>query len=99
MTSLFNTMQEVKFPTGIPMSQVRQEVDKQLANKIQDKDLRAFILTNLTQKPDGSFNWRVNLPTLINTFTKNIFNFPKVIESQFHGPVLFVGGGESDYLK
>ncbi|KAJ8984150.1 hypothetical protein NQ317_017801 [Molorchus minor] len=44
-----------------------------------------------------SYNWRVNIPVLLANFN-NIANFPLLNDMQYNGPVLFVGGDNSDFI-
>lgn len=51
--TFFNILQSVQFPKNVTISQARTEIDKQLAQQVDDKGIRAFLLTNLVQKEDG----------------------------------------------
>lgn len=53
LPSLFDILQSVQFPSNVPVSQARVQVDKQLVELVDDKGIRAFLLTNLVQKEDG----------------------------------------------
>lgn len=47
-----------------------------------------------------SFKWRHNVEALSENFEKNIAGFPADVSTlQYTGPVLFIGGAKSDYLK
>ncbi|KAK9874452.1 hypothetical protein WA026_002791 [Henosepilachna vigintioctopunctata] len=93
-----NALKSLNIPNNIPLSTARTNADKQLAERgVSSKGLRAFLLTNLFQNPDGSFNWRVNLPTLL-TNLDNIREFPYEEGKVFNGPTLFIGGSASDYI-
>ncbi|KAF2894290.1 hypothetical protein ILUMI_11882 [Ignelater luminosus] len=96
---IFNAMQKVLMPKNVPMSSARISADLQLSRSINDKGLRAFILTNMVQKSDGSYAWRINIPVLLSNFNEHILSFPKIDGLQFEGPVLFVGGGKSDFIQ
>lgn len=48
-------MQKVLLPKNVPMSSARIGADLQLSRSINDKGLRAFILTNMVQKSDGRY--------------------------------------------
>lgn len=41
----------------------------------------------------------MNVPVLAESFTEHIGKFPDVGDAKFEGPVLFVAGGASDYVK
>ncbi|KAK4877768.1 hypothetical protein RN001_010274 [Aquatica leii] len=98
MPTLFMALQNVKLPSNTPLSTARLNADAQLAKSISDKGLRSFLLTNLTQKSDGSFVWRPNISVLVNNFTEHIATFP-MTRNIFNGPVLFVAGGVSDFIQ
>ncbi|EFA05188.1 sn-1-specific diacylglycerol lipase ABHD11 [Tribolium castaneum] len=98
MPGLFNVMQNLNMPKNVSMSVARSQTDLQLARFIGDKGLRNFLLTNLVQKLDGSYMWRINIPTLMASF-EEIATFPPINKYKFEGPVLFVGGGASDYIQ
>ncbi|KAJ8953715.1 hypothetical protein NQ314_007325 [Rhamnusium bicolor] len=97
MPALFQALESVNLPSEIPMSQARATVDLQLSKSIPEKTLRSFLLTNLVQRDNGSYNWRVNIPVLLSNFN-NIARFPLVNDLQYEGPVLFLGGGNSDFI-
>lgn len=59
--------------------------------------LRQFLLTNLIQV-DNSYQWRINLESINLNFKNNLSIFPPV-QSSFHGPTYFIGGGNSTFLK
>lgn len=97
--SLFDVLKEVKFPSNVTLAQARSEIDKQMAERVQNSGIRAFLLTNLTQNEDGSYGWRLNVPVLADHFANHIARFPEVGGATFEGPTLFVAGGQSDYLR
>jgi pimeloyl-ACP methyl ester carboxylesterase len=74
----------------------RKDAEAQLAEFIDEKGIRQFLLKNLTRK-DGKFAWKNNLPVI----TQKIENVGEAIESDrpFDKPVLFMGGANSDYIK
>ncbi|MDN3687523.1 alpha/beta fold hydrolase [Cyclobacterium jeungdonense] len=74
----------------------RKEAEAQLAEFIDEKGIRQFLLKNLTRK-EGKFAWKNNLPVI----TQQIENVGEAIESDkpFEKPVLFMGGANSDYIK
>jgi pimeloyl-ACP methyl ester carboxylesterase len=71
-----------------------------LAHEIhsQDVGIRQFLLTNLVETGDGGCKWRVNLDVLQSCFAKHVADFPPVNKT-FDGPVLFIAGALSDYIK
>lgn len=58
-----------------------------------------LIFINIKYTIHLSFGWRVNLDALITNY-KDIVNFPKNLTTlQYDGPVLFIKGSRSDYVK
>lgn len=74
----------------------RKEADERLSQNIEDKDLRAFLLTNLKRSEDG-FKWRVHLDALISGGPA-ISGFPQ-LELKNDLPALFIAGGTSPYIQ
>jgi pimeloyl-ACP methyl ester carboxylesterase len=74
----------------------RKEAEDKLAEYIPERGVRQFLLKNLTRK-EGAFAWKANLPVI----TEKIENVGEVITAEvpFSGPVLFMGGANSDYIK
>ena len=72
----------------------RGAADKALAQWVKDPATRAFLLQSLDLK---AHRWRLNLDVLEAEMAK-ITGFPEV-SGQFTGPVLFLSGGASDYLR
>lgn len=73
----------------------RRQADEQLAQYISESGVRQFLLKSLVKEGD-KFCWRFNLPALID-------NYPQLIsaplsDQSYNGPVLFIKGGESDYI-
>lgn len=73
----------------------RQDVDKQLADRIPNAGVRQFLLKNL-RKSGERFEWRLNLQGLIDNYDAIA---GAVSEGHYEGPVLFIKGGDSDYLQ
>lgn len=59
--------------------------------------MRQFLLTNLVEIEGGTYKWRVNLESLMNNFPA-VVNF-KPPQASYKGPVLFIGGSKSSYLR
>ena len=60
--------------------------------------VRAFLLQNLTRQ-EGRWTWRLNLPALADAQAE-ITGFPQYPKgTQFDGPVRFIYGELSDYVK
>ncbi|XP_065201252.1 sn-1-specific diacylglycerol lipase ABHD11-like [Planococcus citri] len=97
MNQLFNAMLMVKLKDNIPLSKARKDVDAQLAEVIPDVYIRQFLLTNLVELEGGTYKWRVNLESLMTNFSA-VVNF-KPPQTTYKGPVLFIGGSKSSYLR
>ncbi|KAJ3652089.1 hypothetical protein Zmor_018085 [Zophobas morio] len=98
MPGLFGILKNVQLPHKMPLSTARAQIDSYLARSLSDKGLRSFLLTNLIQVEDGSYSWRINIPALMSNFG-DIAKFPATGNMTYSGPVLFIGGGKSDYIQ
>ncbi len=81
---------------AVPLERIssRREVDQYLSEYLSEPDL----LQNLQLK-NGRYQWRLNLE-VIKTAIKEITGFPDTGNiTPFEKRVLFVGGGQSDYLS
>lgn len=83
---------------AVTLAQVesRQDADKQLAESIQEKGVRQFLLKNLRKDDDG-WSWRMNLKALKHCYA-DLIGAPGA-EGSYDGPVLFIRGGNSDYIQ
>lgn len=75
---------------------VRSEADSRLSAVIDDPSLRAFFLQSLDLKAKPP-RWRLNFDVLEAEMPK-IVGWPE-IAGQFDGPVLFLSGANSSYVK
>lgn len=75
----------------------RKEADLQLQHHVPEVAVRSFLLKNLVKQEDGGFAWRMNLSTLHNDYAELIKG--NRADSEFCGEVLFLKGGESDYIQ
>lgn len=73
----------------------RSDADRILAEYVDSTATRAFLLKNLYRNEDKQFAWRVNLPVLEQKYPE-IGAAPE--GNTYNGPVLFIKGGDSDYL-
>lgn len=89
---ILQTLAEIDL-TGISS---RQQVDEQLAKKINSPVTRQFLLTNLFRKEDNSFSWRVNLPALLD-FRRELSTYAPQEHTRYDGEALFIGGERSAY--
>lgn len=75
----------------------RADADAALKELIPNSTVRGFLLQNLKRTDDG-FTWEPNL-NLLYTELDAVMGFPDVEGKQFDGQVLWVGGGDSDYVN
>ncbi len=89
----------VKGLKAIPIDTIktRGEADEVLADYVKEADVRQFLLKNLSRKSDGGFSWKINLPVI----EKSLEDIGQDLqfEGTFDGPVLFIRGGKSNYVK
>ncbi len=74
----------------------RKDADRQLQQGIEDAGTRAFLLKSL-QKTEQGFHWRFNLAALTAQYAE-VLAAPDAT-GPYLGPVLFIKGGNSDYLQ
>ncbi len=79
----------------LPQLKSRSEADRTLSEYVDSAATRAFLLKNLYRNEQKQFAWRMNLPTLEQQYA-SIGDAPD--GKAYTGPVLFIKGGESDYL-
>ncbi len=91
-------VQNVDAMRAVPLDRVRTrtEADAALAERIDDPALRAFFLQSLDLRADPP-RWRLNLDVLEAEMPK-IVGWPDPA-GQFDGPVLFLSGAESQYVR
>lgn len=74
----------------------RKEAERSMADHISEEGVRLFLLKSLERNPDAvGFRWRMNIEVLEQAYPSFIAA-PRM--AQFDGPVLFIKGGDSDYL-
>lgn len=76
----------------------RSLASQALAAKIPDSRVRAFLLTNLIGNKHSGYRWQPNL-SLFTASMPEIMGFPDVSDAVFHGPVLWIAGGRSNYIQ
>lgn len=74
----------------------RADADARLAQRITSKAVRDFLLANLQRSPDGSFQWRINLP-VIREYFGEVTGWP-TDQRSYAGPTLFIRGENSEYI-
>ncbi len=79
----------------LPALTSRTDADKQLATNIKEAGVRQFLLKSL-DKDGEQFAWRFNLKALAQNYAELIA--APLADGQYNGPVLFIKGGDSDYI-
>lgn len=77
--------------------QSRAEAEQQLEKFIADDSTRKFVLTNLSRKEDGLYQWRLNLPAIRAHYAQ--LRDKPIADKPFSSPVLFVKGALSNYIQ
>jgi pimeloyl-ACP methyl ester carboxylesterase len=75
----------------------RSDIEQQLEVTVHSKRLRQFLLKSVYRRDKHALDWRMNLPA-INENLLNIFEGVNV-SGQYTGPVLFIRGGRSGYIR
>ncbi|WP_421226897.1 alpha/beta fold hydrolase [Aeromonas jandaei] len=76
--------------------QSRSDAERILAEHIEIAGVRQFLLKSFAKGEDG-WQWRFNVSALEENYA-NIMGWPED-ERRFEGPVLFIKGGDSDYMQ
>lgn len=76
--------------------QGRSEAEALLAQYIEIPGVRQFLLKSFA-KTEAGWGWRFNVPALEQNYA-NIMGWPED-DRRFEGPVLFIKGGDSDYMQ
>lgn len=83
----------------LPQLNSRAAADRQLQEAIPDGVMRAFLLGNVVRNPAGpGFTWLANVP-LLHRALPDMVAFPAPEDSAFSGPVLWLAGANSNYVK
>ncbi len=79
----------------------RKQADEMLSDFVADPGIRSFLLKNLTRNKDGRYQLRLNLDAIINHYESiaAAITIEGDRDSQNTLPVLFIKGGNSDYLQ
>ncbi len=78
-----------------------RDADELLQGDFPDKQLRQFLMKNLEKSKDGHYNWRLNIPVLLNSLDALSEGIDEeMIQDQGYRqfPVLFLKGGNSNYI-
>ena len=89
---IFDALQRIDLAT----LKSRREADEQLKNRIDRPEVRGFLVKSLYRQDNKQFNWRFNLPVLIDQYA-HLAAAPSH-RGPFTGPTLFIKGGTSDYI-
>lgn len=81
----------------LPALSRRREADRALAAHVDDRAVRAFLLQSLDLKADLP-RWRLNLDAL-DVEMPHILGWPETTTGPFEGPVYFLSGAASDYVR
>ncbi|HEY5788621.1 MAG TPA: alpha/beta fold hydrolase [Microlunatus sp.] len=79
--------------------QSRAEADAGLAPYVPDEVVRSFLLQNLRRDPTSAsgWHWQMNL-SLLGAKLADLGAWPDLHTPPYPGPVLWVAGGQSDYI-
>lgn len=91
-TQIIAAMQEV---AGATVSS-RSEAEEILAAHIPSKSVRAFLLKSFRPQEGGGYGWSLNIDAIAECY-EHLISWP-AMEGRYEGPVLFIGGGKSDYV-
>lgn len=75
----------------------RNEADEALAAFVEESDVRQFLLKNLQRKPEGGFQWKLNLPVIADNIEG--VGADLAFEGKFEKPTLFIRGARSNYIQ
>jgi esterase len=90
----FAAMNELRLDT----LQSRGEAELRFEARVSDWAMRKFLTTNLERTEAGAWKWQINLP-VITAALEELEGNPLVSEDKYDGPVLFVTGGKSRYVR
>ena len=78
----------------------RSQAEAQLAPFVPDPDIRSFLLQNLRRggPPSADWRWQMNL-SLLGDHLEEMGGWPDLDETPYPGPVLWLAGAESDYVR
>jgi len=87
--------------TDLSSAKSRNDAEDMIMEKIPDKRVAGFLLKNITRDKSGTFSWKLNVSALYNNIDKLMsgLTLPDGVSGGITGfPVLFIRGGESEYL-
>lgn len=74
----------------------RKEADKQLEAYVETPSVRQFLLRNLSSN-NGVFHFKCNLNNIADCYPQIMSG--SLLDKQYTGQVLFIKGGDSDYIQ
>ena len=77
--------------------QSRQEAARMMAEHVTEEEVNQFLLASLQRGPDGFYRWRFNLDGIKRGY--GAVRAEPEAAAPYQGPVLFIKGGESDYIR
>ena len=75
----------------------RHSAAELMATHIEEEQVIQFLLSSLRRDKDGVYRWRFNLEELYGAYAE--LRASPVATSPYTGPVLFIKGGASDYIR
>jgi len=75
----------------------RQEAARVMADHLAEEAVIQFLLTSLQRGPGGVYGWRFNLEGIKRGY--RAVRAEPAAHAPYQGPVLFIKGGESDYIR
>ncbi|XP_044740154.1 protein ABHD11-like isoform X2 [Chrysoperla carnea] len=87
---------DLKKQTG-NILEVRKYVDNELKKiAVNAPDYREFLLQNINRNTDGSYNWKINIPALLENY--NSFKSLHVGNLTYDKPMLLIAGEKSKFV-
>jgi esterase len=77
--------------------QSRAEAGQLMAQFLESGEIIQFLLKSLASNGDGSYGWRFNLEEIVSSYPA--IRAAITPGASYDGPVLFIKGGDSDYIQ
>ncbi|WP_257288395.1 MULTISPECIES: alpha/beta fold hydrolase [unclassified Endozoicomonas] len=84
------------FAVDLEAIRKRADADHALRQHIEEPAVRSFLLKNLYRNGEGRYRWRMNLEAIHHHYLEILAGHSG--EEAFEGDVLFLKGGNSDYI-
>jgi pimeloyl-ACP methyl ester carboxylesterase len=88
---------EALFSLDLGKIEDRSEAEAMLAERIEQQDVRLFLLKNLTRNKAGGFEFKMNLPVIYRHYDDILAAVAG--EHPYEGPSLFIRGGRSKHVE